>query len=124
VVQTSLSRGEDFAVAAYISTMQPQFIRFHGTYRYDSHETLERAMSLARAQLDDDDVADPALVSLQCMVRQGMSLRVDVSLPAIAEIRFAASDMFQTLARDAVEGAVEATHGSRHVDFFPSGGDD
>lgn len=104
--------------------MTPQLIRFHGTYRYDSHEALERALSLARAQLDDDDVADPSLVSLRCVVKHGMSLRVDVSLPAIAEIRFAASDMFQTLARDAVEGAVEATHGSHHVDFFPSGGDD
>ncbi len=102
--------------------MPPELIRFHGTYRYDSLETLERAMALAREQLDDDDVSEPALD--RCVVKQGMSLRVDVVLPAIAEIRFAASDMFQTLARDAIEGSVEATHGARHVDFFPSGGDD
>ena len=45
-------------------------------------------------------------------------------VPAIADVRFAAANVFQTLARDAVEGAVEARHGSDHVDFFPSGGDE
>ena len=102
--------------------MPPELIRFHGMYRYDSLESLERALLSAREQLDDDDVSEPALD--RCVVKHGMSLRVDVALPAIAEVRFAASDMFQTLARDAIEGSVEATHGSRHVDFFPSGGDD
>jgi len=103
--------------------MPPQLIRFHGRYRYDSHESLERALSSARAQLEDDEASEPTL-ALRSFVKHGASLRIDVLLPALAEIRFAASDMFQTLARDAVEGAVEATHDSSHVDFFPSGGDD
>jgi len=102
--------------------MPQELIRFHGTYRYNSLEALERALTLAREQLDDDDVSEPALDD--CVVKHGTSLRVEVVLPAIAEIRFAASDMFQTLARDAIEGSVEATHGGNHVDFFPSGGDD
>jgi methyl coenzyme M reductase gamma subunit len=104
--------------------MAPQLIRFHGTYRYDSQEALEAALSSARAQLEDEEVADPAMASLRSFSRHGTSLRIDVLLPAIAEIRFAASDVFQTLARDAVEGAVEASAGTHHVDFFPSGGDD
>lgn len=104
--------------------MPPQLIRFHGTYRYDSLESLERALSSARAQLDDEDVGDVVLAPLRCLVKYGTSLRIDMVLPAVAEVRFAASDMFQTLAREAVEGAVEASHDAHHVDFFPSGGDD
>lgn len=104
--------------------MPPQLIRFHGSYRYDSQASLERVLISAHAQLDDEEVGEPALASLRCFVKHGASLRVDVLLPAIAEVRFAASDLFQLLARDAVEGAVEASHGSHHVDFFPSGGDD
>lgn len=104
--------------------MPTELIRFHGSYRYDSHAALERALTSAHAQLDDEDVGEAALASMRCLVKQGTSLRIDVLLPAIAEVRFAASDLFQTLARDAVEGAVEASHGDRHVDFFPSGGDD
>jgi hypothetical protein len=104
--------------------MPPQFIRFHGNYRYDSEAALARAMAAARARLDDEEVTDPSLASLRCFICSGTSLRVDVLLPAVAEVRFAAADVFQTLAADAVEGAVEASHGMDHVDFFPSGGDD
>lgn len=111
-------------MAPYNLRMPPQVIRFHGTYRYDSHESLERALALARAQLDDEDAGESALAPLRCFVRHGTSLRIDIVLPAVAEVRFAASDMFQTLAREAIEGAVEASHGAHHVDFFPSGGDD
>ncbi len=81
-------------------------------------------MAIARAQLDDEELTDPAFASLQALVKHGTSLHVDVTLPAIAEIRFAAANMFQALARDAVAGGVEATHGERHVDFYPSGHDD
>jgi len=104
--------------------MSPNLIRFHGTYRYDSKDSLERAIAAVRAQLDDEDVMDPSLASLRCFVRNGTILDVDVSLPAAADIRFVAAGVFQTLAQDAIEGAVEARHGNDHVDFFPSGGDD
>lgn len=104
--------------------MPPQLIRFYGTYRYDTPESLDRALSSARAQLDEEEAGNPAIGSLHGLVKHGTSLRIDILLPAIAEVRFAASDMFQTLALDAVEGAVEARHGEHHVDFFPCGGDD
>lgn len=81
-------------------------------------------MAAARAQLADQDAPEVTFESLTSFVRLGALLRMDVLLPANAEVRFAASDLFQILACDAIEGAVEATHAARHVDFFPSGGDD
>ena len=104
--------------------MPPQLIRFHGTYRYDLQEALDQAIAQACAQLEEEDLASPELASLRCFIKRGTSLSVDVMVPAIADVRFAAANVFQTLARDAVEGAVEARHGSDHVDFFPSGGDE
>jgi len=104
--------------------MPPQLIRFHGTYRYDSHESLERAIRAARTQLDEEDVTDPSLASLRSFIKHGTTLRVDVTLPCAADVRFAAAGVFQTLAQGAIEGAVEARNGNDHVDFFPSGGDD
>lgn len=80
--------------------MPPQLIRSYGTYRYDSPASLERAISSAQAQLQDEDAGNPAIGSLRDVVKHGTSLRIDIMLPAIAEVRFAASDMFQTLARD------------------------
>jgi len=104
--------------------MPHQLIRFHGTYRYDSPESLERALAAARSQLDDEDVTDPALGSLRTFIKAGSVLRVDVELPSGVDVRFAAAGVFQALALDAVEGAVEARDLLGHVDFFPSGGDD
>ena len=105
--------------------MPPQLlIRFHGTYRYESHQALQRAICSAHALLDDEDVGEVELASLRSFMTSGATLRVDIQLPAIAQVRFAAASVFQSLALDAVEGAVEASHGAHHVDFYPCGGDD
>ena len=105
--------------------MPPQLIRFHGSYRYRSRGALEEAIASARAHLDDDDDAgDPAHAALRTLIAYGSVLDIDVVLPAEPATRFVAADMFLTLARDAIAGAVEAHDGECGLDVFASGGDD
>jgi hypothetical protein len=104
--------------------MQRHQIRFHGTYRYSSQAALDHALAAARLQLADEDFSDPELASLRWLLRRGSILTIDVTLPAAADVRFAAATLFETLAQDAVEGAVDALHGPDRIDSFPSGGDD
>jgi hypothetical protein len=100
----------------------PDFIRFQGTYRYASPAALERAILAARHELDDEE---PCFGSLRLFIKESpSSLRVDVFVPAVSEAGFAVSHAFQALARDAVEGVVEARRGERRVDVFASGDDD
>ena len=101
--------------------MPPDFIRFQGRYRYSTPAALDRAIVAARSQLEDDDVG-----SLRFFLKESpSSLRVDVFVPAIADdVQFAASNVFQALARDAIEGAVVARRNNRAVDFFACGDDD
>ena len=99
-----------------------QAIHFRGAYRYDSHAALERALAAARIQLDDEDELDP--IPPRSFVRSGTSLIVDVLVPNAVEIRFVAANVLQELAREAIEGAVEACHGADQVDYFASGDDD
>jgi len=101
--------------------MPPQLIRFHGSYRYPSRHALERAVASARAQLDEDDDGDRAAAALRTLVAYGSVLDIDVVLPAAADTRFAAADMFLTLARDAIAGAVEAHDGECGIDVFAPG---
>jgi len=101
--------------------MPPQLIRFHGSYRYRSRRALEHAIASARAHLDDDDDGDPALAALRTVIAYGSVLDIDVVLPAAAETRFVAADMFLTLARDAISGAVEAHDGECGLDVFACG---
>jgi hypothetical protein len=102
----------------------PDFIRFQGSYRYASPAILQRAVLAARTELDDEDI-DPAFGSLRWFVQDGPStIHVDVLVPAISSAGFAVSHAFQALARDAVEGVVEARRGDRRVDLFASGDDD
>jgi hypothetical protein len=103
----------------------PDFVRFQGSYRYASPAALERAILAARAELDDDEINDPCFGSLRWFVKDSpSSVRVDVLVPAVSEAGFAVSHAFQALARDAVEGVVEARRGARRVDLFASGDDD
>jgi hypothetical protein len=99
-----------------------EVLHFRGAFSYDSADSLERALADAKAQLDEED--HPALASFRNLVRSGTRLIVDLVMPAIAEVRFAAAAIVQALATPAIAGGVEAFVGTRVVDFFPSGGDD
>jgi hypothetical protein len=106
--------------------MQRELLHFRGAFSYDSQDALERALADARAQLDEED--HPALASFRAMIssgiRSGTKLIVDLVMPAVVEVRFAAAAIVQALAVPAIAGGVEAFVGTRVVDFFPSGGDD
>jgi hypothetical protein len=100
--------------------MQHESIEFRGTYLYADPAALERAMAAAREQAASDDDLD--LEWLRSFVSHGARLYVRAQLPISAD-RFAAANVVETLARDAVEGVVEARRGDVALDFFPSGED-
>lgn len=104
--------------------MPPALIRFHGTYRYKSATDLEAAVVMATSHLACEDISDPSLRSLRSLRQRGSVLSVDIVVPENPDLRFAAANLFQLLARAAVEGAVDAEVGTRRVDWFPSGDDD
>ena len=99
-------------------------IHFHGSYRYDSRDALDRAITAARLHLDDDDLTDPVLQSLRSFIRTDTSVTIDIVLPAAADARFAAAAVFDALAREAVEGAVEARQNGDQLDLYAPGDDD
>jgi hypothetical protein len=102
--------------------MQHDTIRFHGSYRYADRDALERAIALARQELDDEDDADRAW--LQCFVTNGTNLAVNLTVRSTSFERHAAANVFLILAHTAVEGAVEARMGDHRVDVFASGDED
>lgn len=103
--------------------MQLGNISFHGSYRYADRAALERALARARAELLEEELDDHGLW-LRCFVTSGTTLTVNVSIPAVAEQRFAAANMFLILADGAVEGAVEGLRGTRSLDLFEAGAED
>jgi hypothetical protein len=102
--------------------MRDESIELRGTYRYPDSLTLERALTAAREQLDEDDHSDLDDAWLGACVRQGSVLRVHARLGHGGD-RFLAAAVLETLAREAVEGVVEARRGGVAVDFFPYGQD-
>jgi hypothetical protein len=99
-------------------------IHFHGSYRYDSRDALDRAITAARLHLDEDDLTDPVLQSLRSFIRTDTSVTIDILLPAAADARFAAAAVFDALAREAIEGAVEARQNGDRLDLYAPGDDD
>ncbi len=99
-------------------------LRYYGSYLYGSKEALDRAVAAAWNRFYEDDVSTPSLASMGRLIKQGDRLHVDLTLPSAADSRFAAAGMLETLAQEAVEGVVEARHGTEHVDFYCSGDDD
>ena len=99
-------------------------LRYHGSYRYDSKESLERAVAAAWSQFYEEDLGTQTLSSMGRLVKQGDRLHVDLTLSSASDSRFAAAGMFETLAKSAIDGVVEARHGADHVDFYCSGEDD
>lgn len=100
--------------------MPPGHLHYYGSYRYESRETLERVAAAAVSSFYDEDVAHPSLG----LIKQGLRIHVDLTLSTAADSRFAAAGMLEVLASNAVDGVVEARHGSQHVDFYCSGEDD
>ena len=94
-------------------------VHFHGTYRYASRDRLEHAIASARAVLDDDDAPEVDAAWMRCFVTRGNVLTVNLTSRVD---RFSAAAVFELLAAAAIEGAVEARLGDRHIDFFPSSG--
>ena len=92
-------------------------MRYRGRYEYSDGAALERALISARAVLEDDDVPD-ATAWLRFFVCRGRSLTVNLEMPATAELRFAAANVFLALAHGAVDGNVEALEGPQLVDLF------
>ena len=78
----------------------------------------------AREQLDLEDELPAPGAWLRGLVVDGATLTVALAVPASAELRFAAAELFETLARAAIDGVVEGTLDGRPVDYYPSGADD
>ncbi len=98
-------------------------IRYAGQYRFERHVDLARTLARAREQLElEDDLPLPG-GWMRAFVVRGAAVTIDLAIPACAELRFAAAELFETLARAAVDGLVEATIAGRRVDDYPSGGD-
>jgi hypothetical protein len=118
-----LSPEHDGSIArgAYTHRMHDDGIRFRGIYQYPSPETLDHAIATAQQQVDDD-WADVEAELLHCFVRRGLSLRIDVTLPASTD-RFLAAAILEALAQRAVEGYVEARRGAERLDLFGAGDD-
>jgi hypothetical protein len=115
-----MSSSKEAATMEWSST-----IRYAGTYRFADREILNRALAAARAHLDDDD----DLVGLEgdwmrSFVANGTMLTVNLAVPALAEQRFAAAEIFLVLSLDAIEGNVQATIGGVRVDEFAPGDDE
>lgn len=92
-------------------------MQYRGRYEYSDGAALERALASARAALEDEDVPD-ADAWLRFFVCRGRSLTVNLEMPATAEHRFAAANLFLSLAQGAVDGNVEALDGPQLIDCF------
>jgi hypothetical protein len=98
--------------------MQSQHIEFRGTYRYADIEALDRALVAAREQLDRRLEAD--IDWMRCFIRQGSRLWVNADVATGVDL-IAAAAIVDVLARDAIEGLVEARRGDVSLDYFPCG---
>jgi hypothetical protein len=90
-------------------------VHFHGTYRYANRDNLERAIASARAVLADEDASEIEAAWMRCFVTRGTVLTVNLTSRVDG---FSAAAVFDVLAQAAVEGAVEARVGDRHIDLF------
>jgi hypothetical protein len=114
--ETSHGWDEAFAALRYKVCMQ-DVVHFHGTYRYATRENLEHAISSARAVLLEDEAGEIDIAWMRCFVTRGTVLTVNLTSRVD---RFSAAAVFDLLAETAIEGAVEARLGDRHIDYFPS----
>lgn len=98
-------------------------IRYAGRYRFARRAELERALGRARDQLDLEDELPASAGWLRGFVVEGATVTIALAIPASPELRFAAAELFETLARTAIDGLVEGTLDGRPLDDYPSGPD-
>jgi hypothetical protein len=109
----------------------PPVERVHGArsdlvswiYQYENSAALEGAIARARAQLVEEELDDDS-GWIRFFVTRGMLLTVNVTIPAVAEHRFAAANVFLVLAHGAIHGAVEARRGTQTLDTYEAGAED
>lgn len=116
-------RGNAFAVRRYNVGMSRPCIQYRGRYEYTDSVALEHALAFARAELDDEELAEVG-TWLRFFVCKGTQLTVNLTVPATAEHRFIAANMFLVLARGAIDGSVEALQGAQGLDRFVAGVED
>jgi len=121
----SHARGAAVARGRYHQSMQQAIIRYAGSYRYDHRAALDRALAVAREQIDlEDDLATLGGGWMRCFVMRGTTVTIELAIPAVAELRFAAAEVFENLSRTAIDGLVEGKIGEQYVDYYPAGADD
>ncbi|MBA3539875.1 MAG: hypothetical protein H0T79_09620 [Deltaproteobacteria bacterium] len=105
--------------------MQHAIIRYVGSYTFEGRDALDRALATARSQIaEDDELAALEGGWLRCFVMHGSTLTINLAIPAVADLRFAAAEVFEALSRTATGGTVEGKIGDAYVDYYPSGDDD
>lgn len=104
--------------------MQHHLIEYQGSYRYADRAALERALARARAELAAEEGLEHEEVWVRWFVTSGTTVTVNLRVPAVAEQRFAAANVFLILAHGATEGAVAARRGDTPLDVYASGDDE
>jgi hypothetical protein len=99
------------------NAMHDSSLPCHGSFRYNNHDALDRALCEVRDHLDDVELSDDESTWLRSLTRRGMTLVVAASLPRSAD-RHVAAAVLGALAQTAVEGHVDVTIGSQLVDAF------
>lgn len=85
-------------------------VRYAGTFRFADRVVLERALSSARALINEEqDLVALEGGWLRCFVMSETSLTINLALPELPEHRIAAEDVFAVLSQEALEGAVTAS---------------
>lgn len=87
-------------------------VELRGSYRYESAEALERAVTVAMQQVEDED-AD----WLRTLSRRGTRLEVRAMLTVESD-PFLASSILNVLSDHAIEGAVDVRRGEIILDTF------
>lgn len=89
--------------------MQVATVQYAGTFRFQDRPTLERALTRARVRIrEEHELAALGGGWMRCFVMFDMTLTVNLTIPAEADNRAAAAEVFAELSTDAVEGAVTA----------------
>lgn|GEM_PF-3779209 len=120
VTAPSRASARTVAHSRYKHGMHTEHIQYRGRYEYADRESLERALSTARATLGNDTLGQIA-TWLRFFVCRGTSLTVNMMVPDRSEHRFAAANVFLVLAHAATGGQVDAYPETCPVDRFDPG---
>ncbi|MBA3501733.1 MAG: hypothetical protein M4D80_05025 [Myxococcota bacterium] len=85
-------------------------VRYAGTFRFPNRPILEAALTRARTRIDEEqELAALEGGWMRCFVMSDATLTVNIALPALPQHRLAAGEIFDLLARHALDGSVTAT---------------